>query len=41
MVLATVRGLEIEALSRPSRKPGRGELRAIFARLLGAFRNPE
>ncbi len=34
VVLATLRGLEIEALARPSRKPSRAELRRLFRVLL-------
>ena len=36
IVLATLRGLEMEALVHPSKKPTRAELRAIFATLLRA-----
>jgi hypothetical protein len=37
LVLATLRGLEIEALVRPSRPPTKAELRATFAALLRAL----
>jgi DNA-binding transcriptional regulator YbjK len=37
VVLATLRGLEIEALVRPSRKPSRADLRATFKLLLDAL----
>ncbi len=37
IVLATLRGLELEALSRPSTPPSRSDLRAIFTRLLRAI----
>ncbi|MBI4951198.1 MAG: TetR family transcriptional regulator [Myxococcales bacterium] len=38
LVLATLRGLELEALARPSERPSRRDLRALFARLLGGLR---
>ncbi|MBK7402084.1 MAG: TetR family transcriptional regulator [Myxococcales bacterium] len=38
LVLATLRGLEIEALVRPSRAPSRADLRATFRALLGSLR---
>jgi DNA-binding transcriptional regulator YbjK len=34
LALATLRGLELEALARPSSPPTRGELTAVFLRLL-------
>lgn len=34
IVLATLRGLEMEALVHPSHKPSRADLRAVFAALL-------
>ena len=37
IVLATLRGLEIEALATPSRKPDRADLRAVFKVLLEAL----
>ena len=37
IVLATLRGLELEALARPSRKPDRVELRGLFAALLATL----
>ena len=37
LVLATLRGLEIEALVRPSKRPSRADLRAVFRALLGAL----
>lgn len=37
LVLATLRGLELEALARPSSPPSREALRAVFVRLLRAL----
>jgi hypothetical protein len=37
IVLATLRGLEIEALVHPSRKPSRADLRATFRALLATL----
>lgn len=37
IVLATLRGLEMEALVHPSKQPTRAELRGVFAALLGAI----
>lgn len=37
IVLATLRGLEIEALVHPSRKPTREDLRATFRTVLGSL----
>lgn len=34
LVLATLRGLELEALAHPSRRPGREDLREVFSELL-------
>jgi len=37
LVLATLRGLELEALARPTHRRTDGEIRAVFERLLGAI----
>jgi hypothetical protein len=37
IVLATLRGLELEALSRPGSKPRRAALREVFRTLLAAM----
>ncbi len=37
LVLATLRGLELEALAQPSRRPRREELRGVFVELLGSL----
>ncbi len=37
LVLATLRGIELEALSRPSAPPTADEVRALFERLLRAI----
>jgi AcrR family transcriptional regulator len=40
VALATLRGLELEALSRPSRRRTDAEIREVFARLLSALTPP-
>jgi len=40
IVLATLRGLELEALARPSTRPKRAELRELFRALLSAIGEP-
>ena len=38
IVLATLRGLEIEALARPSQPPARADLAGVFRRLLSGMK---